>query len=272
VLIQPSGHELDALAPGVALAGDVPDTAGADCDYPPVQRAGAVSGLEKGYRIDTKTVDEQGCLGKDSVYSLVRVSNADQTVTVLGSTNILTNQSIILSGNAALALGLFGSTRHLVWYLPSLADVPGVAQDHILPNPPWVFLTAILAALVLVAAGVWRGRRLGPVVVERMPVTVRASETLEGRARLYQKASARTHALDALRIGAISRIAIHCGLPTVAGVDEVIGAVAAVTGRSVASLRGLLLDEAPTSDAQLIRLSDELHRLEADVRDAVVPD
>jgi hypothetical protein len=271
VLILPTSHALDALAPGVNFAGVVPDTAKADCNYRPVRRAGAVAGLEQGYRIDTATRDEQGCLGSGAVYSLVRVNSGSQTVTVLGSTTMLTNQSIPLAGNAALALGLFGSTTHLIWYRPSFEDTPGIAQDGILPNPPWVILAIILAGLVLIAAGVWRGRRLGPVVVERLPITVRASETLEGRARLYQRASARLHALDALRIGAISRMAIYCGLPTIATLDEVIGAVAAITGRSTASLRQLLLDEVPTSDSRLVRLSDALNDLELEVQDAVVP-
>ena len=104
-----------------------------------------------------------------------------------------------------------------------------------------------------------------------MPVTVRASETLEGRARLYQKASARGHALDALRIGTISRLAVLCGLPTLATVDEVIAAVAAITGRALPELRSLLLDDVPSSDAQLVRLSDGLRLLEDEVAKAAVP-
>jgi hypothetical protein len=271
VLIMPSGHELNVLAPSVSLAGSVPYSAKADCDYRPVQRAGTVSGLQQGYRITATTIDEQGCLGGDSVYSLVRVNNPSQTVTVLGSTTVLTNQSIALSGNAALALGLFGGETHLVWYRPSFADTPGVVQDGVIPNPPWVILAIILAGIVLVAAGVWRGRRLGPLVVERMPVTVRASETLEGRARLYQKASARTHALDALRIGAISRMAKLCGLSHLASVDEVIGIVTVTTGRTRDSLQALLLDDVPASDLRLVHLSDELQKLEDDVTKAVIP-
>jgi hypothetical protein len=271
VLILPSSRELDVFAPGVDQAGDVSYTAKTDCSYRPVQQAGSVSGLEHGYRIATSSYAAIGCLGHDGVYSLVRVETPNQLVTILGSTTVLTNQSIPLAGNAALALGTFGATKHLVWYRPSLADAPAVTVDGIIPNPPWVILAIILSALVLVAAGVWRGRRLGPVVVERMPVTVRASETLEGRARLYQKAAARTHALDALRIGTITRVAELCGLPRLATIDEVIGAVATTTGRSPVSVRALLLDEVPGSDLQLVRLSDELRSLEADVTKAVVP-
>jgi hypothetical protein len=147
-----------------------------------------------------------------------------------------------------------------------------VTADGVLPAPTWVTLAIILAALVLVASGVWKGRRFGPLVVEPMPVTVRASETQEGRARLYQRASARTHALDALRIGAITRLAALCGLPRRSSLDEVIGAIATRTGRSAVSVRGLLLDDTPTSDLQLVQLSDELLELEDDVAAAVIPE
>jgi hypothetical protein len=270
VLILPSYRELNALAPSVALAGIVSRNANADCSFRPVARARSVSGLQQGYRILSRTAGEQGCLGAGGVYSLVRMKSTNHTVTVLGSTTVLTNQSIPLKGNAALALGLFGSTQHLVWYRPSLTDTAGITEDGTLPTPPWVPLTAVLLALVVIGAAVWRGRRLGPVVVERMPVTVRASETMEGRARLYQRASARTHALDALRIGALSRMAKSSGLPARAGVDEVIGAAATLTGRSLDSLRALLLDAVPVSDRELVRLSDELQELEQDVRKAAV--
>jgi hypothetical protein len=272
VLIEPNTLALDALAPHIAQAGVVPSgTAHADCSLEAVRRAGTVSGLARGYRILDHVAGATGCLGRDGVYSVIRIPGADQTVTVLGATTTLTNGSILRDGNAALALGLFGGTSHVVWYRPSLGDTTGIVQDGNLPTPAWVFPVVVLAGLVLVAAGVWRGRRLGPLVVERMPVVVRASETLEGRARLYQKSSARTHALDALRIGAIGRLARLCGLSAGASADDVVGAVASATGRDPAELRSLLLDELPGRDARLVQLSDDLSTLERDVAEAVRP-
>jgi hypothetical protein len=270
VLIEPSYSALTALAPGERQAGVVPGTASANCRFLPARRAGAVGGLSKGYRI-TSAPGATGCLGSHGVYSLVRVATPNGTVTVLGSTTALTNGAILDRGDAALALGLFGSTPNLIWYLPSLADARVATPDGIIPNPPWVTLVIGLAALVLIAAGIWRGRRFGPLVVENLPVVVRASETAEGRARLYQKSSARTHALDALRIGAIGRMASTCGLPKRATLDEVIGAVSRITGRSVASVRALLVDDTPTNDSGLIRLSDELRLLEDELTAAVLP-
>ena len=270
VLIQPDDAALQELAPGVLHAGVVPSTAKADCAFAPVVRAGDVSGLAVGYRLESGTFDETGCLGRGGVYALARVNNPNQTVTVLGATTPLTNGAILRRGNGALAIGLFGQTKYLVWYLPSAADT-NVVQDGVLPIPAWVTLTIVLAGLVLVAAGVWRGRRFGPVVVERMPVFVRSSETLEGRARLYQKSSARVHALDSLRIGAIGRMAVACGLPSRATIDDVIGGISRVTGRSGGELTALLVDKLPSSDTELLRLSDELAELEAEVARSVRP-
>ena len=126
----------------------------------------------------------------------------------------------------------------------------------------------VLLLLVFLAAAFWRGRRLGPLVVENLPVVVRASETMEGRARLYQKSSARLHALDALRIGAIARLATQCGLSRLAGVDEVVAAVATLTGADSIRLRELLIDTVPTTDRELVRLSDDLLEVERAARAA----
>jgi hypothetical protein len=123
----------------------------------------------------------------------------------------------------------------------------------------------------VVVAAFWRGRRLGPLVIENLPVTVRASETMEGRARLYQKGAARLRALDSLRVGTIDRIAVQCGLPRVAIVDEVIAAVASLTSSDIREVRSLLLDETPRTDRDLVRLSDRLLELERSVASAVRP-
>jgi hypothetical protein len=100
---------------------------------------------------------------------------------------------------------------------------------------------------------------------------VRASETMEGRARLYQKGAARLRALDSLRIGSISRLATQCGLPRLATVDDVIAAVAAITARDTAVIRSLLLTADPHSDRELVRLSDELLDLERAVARDIRP-
>ena len=61
--------------------------------------------------------------------------------------------------------------------------------------------------LVVALVALWKGRRLGPLVAERLPVVVRASETVEGRGRLYRSRRARDRAADALRTATLQRLA-----------------------------------------------------------------
>ena len=138
-------------------------------------------------------------------------------------------------------------------------------------TPSWVGSVSTLLIIVALVAAFWRGRRLGPLVVENLPVVVRASETMEGRARLYQKGAARLRALDSLRIGAVSRVATLCGLPRLSTVDDVIAAVARATARDPADIRSLLLTAEPRTDRDLVRLSDELLELEQLVARDILP-
>ncbi len=273
VIADPTFDELRALAPELAQAGYAGGTVKADCDLPAVQKAASVSVDGSGYRVvdDSPAVTE--CLGTgDDVYSLIQVDRDGKRLIVLGATSALTNEHVIEEGNAALALNLLGENESLVWYIPTAADLPAsTPQDLGSLTPPWVTPALALLILAFIAGAVWRGRRFGPLVVENLPVTVRASETMLGRARLYERSSARLRALDALRIGSVGRLATLCGLPRTASVDDVVSAVAAATGDQVASIRRLLVDAVPATDAELLVLSDELLELERDVTIAVRP-
>jgi hypothetical protein len=186
---------------------------------------------------------------------------------VAGATDALTNGVVLQQGNAAYALALLGPSDRLVWYLPSVADLSTDGETP--PTPGWVAPTVLLLLVTTVVAGVWRGRRFGPLIVENLPVVVRASETMEGRARLYQRSSARLRALDAIRMGTVSRLARRVGLPSAATVREVADAAAALLGRDARAVHALLLDEEPVGDADLVRLSDGLLELERAVDQAV---
>ena len=264
VIMTPNFDQLDAVAPDVALAGTVDKPLTADCDLPSVRNAGSVSGAGSGYRLITHPPGAVRCLGSgDGVFSLIQLEHGSTTLSIVGTRDAFSNEHVAESGNAAFALNLLGQSGHLVWYLPSIGDAV-VAGSPTLGDltPEWVSAVAALLFLVAIAAAFWRGRRLGPLVIENLPVTVRASETMEGRARLYQKSAARLRALDALRVGTISRLGTLCGLPSRASVDDVIVAVAALTGRKLPDVSALLRDADPASDAELVRTSDALLDLE----------
>ncbi|MBO9579193.1 MAG: DUF4350 domain-containing protein, partial [Microbacteriaceae bacterium] len=154
-------------------------------------------------------------------------------------------------------------------FSPSILEASGEAPPTLGDlSPAWVVPLVLLLGAVFVAAAVWRGRRLGPLVVEPLPVAVRADETMRGRARLYARAGARLRAVDALRLGALDRIAPLLGLPSSADAEQVAVSAAALTGRPVGGLRALLRDAVPASDGDLVRLANDLAELETAVRRA----
>lgn len=270
VLVEPHLLQLRELAPAVSAAGAVGGELEADCSVEAVQRAGAVLGDGIGYRLTGDADQAEACLGSgDDVYSLIRFATDGRTVTVLGASAALTNERVAELGNAALALNLLGEHSTLVWYLPTLADAADENATIADLTPEWVSPVLVLLFIVVIAAGVWKGRRMGPLVVEHLPVTVPANETVDGRARLYQKASARLRALDALRVGTASRLAVACRLPRDASVTAVAAVVASITGRDVGAVTSLLLNAEPRTDSELIRMSDDLLTLEHDVAKAL---
>ncbi|MCS5734931.1 DUF4350 domain-containing protein [Herbiconiux daphne] len=282
VLVEPGSAELSVFAPAVAPAGaaEEADAVDAGCRLPAAERAGDISRPTATYRMIDAGADSVTCFRSyDDAFGVVQVpgdadagsgSGSDSgTVTVFGAGDALTNDGVLLRGNAALSLGVLGTHPTLVWYMPTYADVAGGPEPTIGElTPGWVTPVILLLLVVVVAAGVWRGRRFGPVVVENLPVTVRASETMEGRARLYAKQSAHVRALDALRIGTISRLTVALALPRHASVVDVSRAVASVTGLPVDQVHDTLVGALPRSEADLLALSDRLLVLEQAVHRA----
>lgn len=273
VLIQPGFDALNALAPGVHDTGAASRGARLDaaCSLPAATRAGTVSAPGHAYRVTG--VQATGCFPTaDGTFAFVSVPANDSTVQIVGSTSIFSNQNITDAGNAALALNLLGEHSSLVWYLPTIADLESNGPPSLSElTPGWVTPVVVLLIAVFVAAAIWRGRRFGPLVIENLPVVVRSTETMEGRARLYQRSSARRRALDALRIGTIGRLARTAGLSRTATVTEVADAVAALIGQDPEPVLNLLRDANPQTDAELIGLSDQLLRLESAAGSAARP-
>ena len=269
VLADPHFAALQALAPGVGFGGvSGADSLPAECDLTAAVKAGELS--PGGTTLTLIGQDGPGratltgCFPSDGDrYSLIERTVGDHTLTLLADGSKLSNGSIGTFGNAALALNLLGQGDTVVWYLPTLADVAETGPPSLGElTPGWVTPTLVLGALTALAAFVWRGRRFGPLVAENLPVTVRARETMEGRARLYARGDARLHAIDALRMGALQRLATRLGLPRTAGADEIVLAVAAITGRPTDQVGTVLIGAIPASDRELVALSDQIEDLE----------
>ena len=269
VVVSPSFEALEALATGVRSGGAPKhDSLDARCSLRPATQAGSITA---GTRTLSSPDDTwTGCFPDGgNRYGVLQAMDGGRTTTLIADGALLRNDTITGRGDAALALGVLGTQPRLVWYLPTLADVAVAGKPTVAElTPGWVTPVLLLAAAVFFAAAVWRGRRFGPLVVENLPVVVRAGETTEGRARLYARNSARLRAADALRIGAIGRIASQLGLPRSADVDEICLSAACITRTAPDAVRGVLLTDEPTTDAALVALSDRLAALERAVREA----
>ncbi|UIP58073.1 DUF4350 domain-containing protein [Agromyces marinus] len=277
VVARPDFAALEVLAPGVRLAGGAPDGLDeAACTLAPAERAGGLSAGQQLLGIDDEAAAAgfEGCFASGDAFAVVAgPSPHGAEVVLVGSVTPFANATIDEAGNAALAIGLLGSGDRLVWYLPGpgdadAADAPTLGELM----PGWASPLLVLLVLVTIAAGVRSGRRFGPLVFEDLPVDVPASETGEGRARLYARGSARGRALDQLRIATIRRLATMLRLPRAADVDAVAAAAAGATGLDAASVRTLLVDAEPHGDRDLVRLANELDDLERRTRAALSPD
>jgi hypothetical protein len=272
ILVAPDASA-GALTPGVSAepATSFETTLAPDCELPAARRAGTAD--TGGIRYRTSDARADSCYpsgGLPTVLRLPAASGNGDTV-VLGAPDILYNDRLDEQGNASLALQLLGSRSHLVWYLPSLSDASatdsgGQSFLDLLPSG-WLWGTLQLFVAAALAA-LWRARRLGPLVPEKLPVAIRASETVEGRARLYRKADARDRAADALRSTTRTRLAPLVGVPLAQAhaPETLLPALSAHLHGDGQSLHSLLFGPPPGDDAALIALADQLDALEREVR------
>lgn len=264
VLVTPRLETLTALDGSIRQAGVVPDAVpllAPGCPLPDAQAAGEISGAE-GFVYDGGV----SCYRPGGSSAGLLSVSLDGRLFVLGSTAVLGNGLLDEQGNAALALRTLGSSQDLVWYLPSVADLEDSGSPATLEElaPDWVRFLGPWLLVVALAAIAWRGRRLGPLVFEPLPVVVKAVETAEGRARMYHDAHALDQARDNLRAGTLVRLAAKLRLGPGSGADTVIDAAALAAGRPATGVRELL-NERPGSEARLVAWAQELNNLEKEV-------
>lgn len=197
-----------------------------------------------------------------------------------GAAGALDNEQVLLGDNAAVALRLVGAGDRLVWYVPSATDLSGrdaLSLGSLLPD--WLVPALWLVAASVVGLVLWRVRRLGPLAVEPLPVTVRSTETVASRGRLYRRSGDRAHAAAALRAATRRRLRRTLRLPGQLAGDQdqgqgqrpedrsLVEAVARHGGRASDEVHELLDDtRLPTTDDQLVGLARALAELEEEVR------
>jgi hypothetical protein len=266
VLVRPTTRALQILAPGVEDNDSLPEESRAPgCEITPAVRAGTATVSGAAYSAPDSA---DGCYGDGIRHTVVRLEVDGRTVDVVGTPRSFSNAGLAQDGNAALALNLIGTQAELTWFMPQFEGSESSGDDAgeqpVIP-PQVRYVGWALAFAVLVLA-FWRGRRLGPVVPEPLPVIVRAAETTEGRARLYRRSRARDRAAAALRESALGKLHQAHGIPQRTEPGAVVATVAARTGRDPAMLYELLYGPAPADDSALLSLSHELDVLTQEVQ------
>jgi hypothetical protein len=262
LLVEPTSRTREALTPDLHISGASTFDSNPNCTLREANRAGSVRfGPSDAYEVKGGPV-------VTSCYSgvLIRYRDAGRTVTVVGDTDFMTNGGLLAAGNAALAMNLAGDRPRLIWYAPHHIEgetsSPTSIFDLIPDNVIWIIWQLWLVVLVV---ALWKGRRIGPLVAEELPVVVRASETVEGRGRLYRSRRARDRAADALRTATLQRLLPRLGLGAGAPAPAVAMTIAGRSGADAEYVWYHLFGPPPATDNDLLQLARALDEIERQV-------
>jgi uncharacterized protein DUF4350 len=262
LLVEPSSWTREALAPGIKMAADTSFGGEPRCEMGEATRAGRVQlNLSDTYEAVDGTAVTRCYDG-----ALVRYPERGRTVTVVGTADFMTNDGLLQEGNAALAMNLAGARPRVIWYTPGRiageSDGATSIMDLVPGRVGWIVLQLCLAVGFV---ALWKARRIGPLVAEDLPVVVRASETVEGRGRLYRSRRARDRAASALRTSVLLRVLPRLGLGAQSDPASVVETVARRIRFDPATVEYALFGPDPSDDAQLVSLSRLLDDIERQV-------
>lgn len=269
VLVAPRTPVLDGLSiPARTRVAFTATPLAASCTTPLVRAGERVTGATTAYAPDgggwTACFPATNGAG---YHLLVGRPGAGPEVVLVGHSRALTNGVITEEADAAYALRLLGHSPRLLWYHPGTADLPSAnGEPQGLVFPDWFGPLVTLLGSGVVLLGLVVSRRLGRVVVEPLPVVVRAIETTEGRGRLYRRAADRLRTAETLRAGTRRRLAQRAGLGRGhVAPDALVEATARATGIAPDRVRAILFDPVDDSDHGLVTLAADLTDLETKV-------
>ncbi len=263
VLVRPERSVVRAIAPEVTMRVQGRSLIDSGCTSGDARSGERLSRSLDEYRLASATT----CFATDGygVYLRTRTARLREVV-LIGSTDVITNDRIHEEANAALALRTLGHSARLIWYVPDLRDVPITSargSDRI--YPPWWSAAVMIAVLTVLALIWWRGRRFGRLVVEPLPVVIRANETTESRGRMYHRARDTGRASSVLREATRRRVTAYLGLPGVDG-PALVEAVARATGRPPEQVQWALAGPPAEAENVLLELAGLLATIEKEIR------
>jgi hypothetical protein len=246
-------HDLAPTGAGFAgVFGATPRRTG--CDLPALAEVGEV--VHGGW-VDLEVAEgATGCFpgGPDEAW-LVVLDEGEGTIVALGSAEPFTNGQLDRGDNAVLAAALLGPAPGAALVIVPRAPVGegDVALLDLVPVRVWRGLAVLLLALVL--GVVWRGRRLGLPVPERLPPVVPAAELARSVAGLLQRARSRPGAAALLRAHARQEVADRLGATRASVPEELVELAVARTGVPPEVARTALLDAPVGDDEALVEVA-----------------
>jgi hypothetical protein len=247
-------HGLEPTGTGLAgILGATPRRA--ECELAAVDTVSEVvhagwTGLE---------VPEQGAAacfptGEGAAWLVVR-TQGEGTVVALGSADPFTNGQLDRGDNAVLAAALLGPApggELVVVPRPPVGEGETGLLDLVAPR---VWRGLGLVGLGVLLALLWRGRRLGPPVPERLPPVVPAAELARSVAGLLQRARSREGAAAHLRRQARRATADRLGAASTTSADALAHLAATRTGVDPELARTALVDVDVDDDEGLVAVA-----------------
>lgn len=263
VLVRPDRAVVRTIAPEVSMRVQGRSLIDSGCSGGDARAGERLSRSLDEYRRDGSLA----CFVTDGYGVYLRTSTPRvRELVLIGSTDVVTNDRIHEVANGAVALRTLGHSPRLVWYVPDLRDVPVTSmRSSERLYPPWWSAAVMLAVLTVVALIWWRGRRFGRLVVEPLPVVIRATETTESRGRMYHRARDSGRASSVLREATRRRLTAYLGLPGVDG-PALVAAVARATGRPVEQVQWALAGPPADTENVMLELAGLLAAIEKEIR------
>lgn len=274
VLVTPSAAAVHVLDPTIQVrsGSGFPGTTPAGCDLP-LARGLSINGGSQRYE-PSEGEDATTCFrpdggfgagGDHSGYLAALPATGDRPETVVvGTRGIVRNADVLQEDQAALGLRTLGHSPQLLWWSVSPTDV-NQADAPAPVWPAWLSPVVWMLGLTVLALMLYRGRRLGRLVPEPLPVIVRASETTESRGQLYRKAADTARASAVLRSASRRRLARFLGLSPSVSDAALVEAVATATGDDPLAVQHLLLGPPAPDEATMTRIAQDLSALERKV-------
>ncbi|MBW3084666.1 putative membrane protein [Austwickia sp. TVS 96-490-7B] len=273
VVVQPHQSVLKELVPEVESSGGVDGALTATCVTDLTTGKEEIGGPSETYRFVGATkgqvcfpgpaaITESG----GAVVTFTRPSG--QRVTVIGNPWIFSNSQLTELDHAAMAVRYLSRSPHLIWYLgiqdPRSTPKDAASSENAWP-PAWFQPLVLALAGMVVALMWWRGRRLGRLAQEPLPVIVQANETTVARSQMYRRARQPAYAASVLQEATRHRLSPLLGLPEGSDTQSVAAAVSARTGRPTDQVLAALTS-APDSSEALTTLAGDLTTIEKEVR------